>query len=230
MFKPSLIVLSIAVAAALAVGAGTSVRATPYSSAPPGEAASDPPGLLKLVFDDLGNGTIFIGGSTVGMSLPGTFIDDPADPACPSLCTPELTYLLPAAESVITGDVAILDPSGTVIADWLRFTDAAGDISGDASGPGARMIFYFSAPFASNIGDENFVVGPAQTVSGEIATFDYQPAGVPYPQDNEYIGSQAVTPPPPPGAPEPDALALLASAVVALAAAAGRRRLRFLES
>jgi hypothetical protein len=223
MFRPSHLALSIVIAAGLTVGTGVSVQATPFSSAPPGKSALNPADQFKLVFDDLGNGTIFVGGSMIGTSLPGTFLDDPADPACPSACTPELTYLLPASEPIITGDVAVLDPTASVIADWLRFTDAAGDISGGVSGAGARMIFYFMAPFASNIGTQNFVVGPAQTISGGIATFDYQPAGVPYPTDNEYIGSQAVTPPPP-VLPEPESLALLASGIAAMALAAGGYR------
>ncbi len=96
---------------------------------PPGKGARIScitPGQLLLVFDDMGNGTIFIGGSMTGTSLPGTLLDDPADPACPSACTPELTYLLPTSETVVTGDVAILAPGGSVIADWLRFTDDGG--------------------------------------------------------------------------------------------------------
>jgi hypothetical protein len=149
-------------------------------------------------------------------------LDDPADPACPSSCTPELTYLLPASQSVVTGDVAIFAPDGVDIADWLRFTDDSGDISGGDTGPGGRMIFYFEPPFASNIGDGNAVGGPSQVISGGIATFDYQPGGVPYPINNEYIGSQAVGPPP--GVPEPGSLMLLSGSIIAMAAAVGRRR------
>ena len=207
MFRPSILLFTIALAASLTVGLDASVEATqlrqPGVGPPAPGLAASPTDQILLVFDAVGNGTIFVGGSTMGSSLPGTFLDDPADPSCPASCTPALTYLLPASQPVITGDVAIFAPDGIDIADWLRFTDDAGDISGVASGPGERMIFYFEPPFASNIGDENAVAGPAQVISAGIATFDYQPGGVPYPDNNEYIGSQAVGPPPP-GSPSRD--------------------------
>lgn len=220
MSKPSIFFFTIVLAASLAAGVAASAGAKQLGP-PPGLAASHPD-QLKLVFDAEGNGTIFVGGSTIGSSLPGTLLDDPADPACPVSCTPELTYLLPASQSVVTGDVAIFAPDGVDIADWLRFTDDAGDISGGDTGPGGRMIFYFEMPFASNIGDENAVAGPTQVISAGIATFDYQPGGVPYPINNEYIGSQVVGPPP--GVPEPGSLTLLSGAIIAMAATVGRRR------
>jgi hypothetical protein len=228
MFRPSIFLFAIALAASLTVGVDISVEAAPLGGGPaPGLAGSPPPDQILLIFDDMGNGTIFVGGSMTGTSLPGTLMDDPADPACPSMCTPALTYLLPASEPVVTGDVAIFAPGGTVIADWLRFTDTAGDISGADSGPGGRMIFYFDpALFASNIGDGNAAPGPTQVITAGIATFDYQPAGMPYPYNNEYIGSQEVGPPPP-GVPEPGSLALLGGGIIAMAAMIGRRRVNY---
>jgi PEP-CTERM motif len=206
--------LSVAIVACVTL-TGMNVRAELV--APPGLSAVTPVGELLLTFDDMGNGTIAVAGGPT-MSLPGSLLDDPADPACPSTCSPVLTYLLP--ESVVSGDVAILTPDGTEVADWLRFTDAAGTISGADTGVGGRMIFYFEAPFPSNIGLENLIVGPSEVVTDGMATFDYQPAGVPYPQNNEYIGSTIVA-----VVPEPASLLLLGSYVAAIGLVLRYRRL-----
>lgn len=197
----------IAITACLLGVGGTAARAT--GMLPPGLSAVQPAAELLLTFDNLGNGTIAIAGGPPS-SLPGTLLDDPADPACP-VCSPVLTYLLPASEPVITGDVAILAPDGLEIASWLRFTDDAGTISGAPTGAGGRMIFYFEPPFASNIGDGNFVIGPTETVSDGIVSFDYRPGGVPYPENNEFIGSVIGA-----AVPEPGSLALLAGLIIAM--------------
>jgi hypothetical protein len=170
---------------------------------PPGLSAVLPVGELLLTFDDMGNGTIAVGGG-LPSNLPGLLVDDPANPACPSTCAPALTYFLP--ESVVSGDVAILAPDGTDIAAWLRFTDDAGTISGADTGPGERLIFYFDSQFPSNIGLENLIIGPTEVITDGMATFDYRPGGVPYPENNEYIGSITVA-----TVSEPASLILLAS-------------------
>jgi hypothetical protein len=218
MLKPPIFLLCIAFAASLGAAASRNAEAA-VQLAPPGLSALSPPGQLLLTFDNLGNGTIFVGGGS-GTSLPGSLMDDPADPSCPATCTPVLTYLLPPSEPVISGDVAILTESGNEIADWLRFTDDAGTISGASTGMGGRMIFYFETPFAENIGSENFIVGPTEVIADGTASFDYQPAGVAYPANNEFIGSQAVAP----AVPEPSTLALLGSGIAALCCGAIRVR------
>lgn len=218
MLKPPIFLLSIALAACLGAAARTNAEAA-VQIAPPGLSALSPPGQFLLTFDNLGNGTIFVGGGS-GTSLPGSLMDDPADPSCPASCTPVMTYLLPPSEPVVSGDVAILAESGNEIADWLRFTDDAGTISGAATGVGGRMIFYFETPFPENIGSDNFIVGPSEVIADGIASFDYQPAGVAYPADNEFIGSQVIVP----AVPEPATLALLGSGIAALCCGAIRMR------
>ena len=69
---------SVASIACLAILTATSVGAAPMLA--PGLSSVTPPGELLLMFDDMGNGTISVGGGSPG-SLPGTLIDDPADPA-----------------------------------------------------------------------------------------------------------------------------------------------------
>lgn len=183
---------------------------------PPGLSAVSPIGELLLTFDDRGNGTIAIAGGQP-TNLTGSLLDDPANPACPSTCTPALTYLLP--KSVISGDVAIFAPDGTDVAAWLRFTDDAGTISGAATGSGERLIFYFQSPFPSNIGLENLVLGPTEVITDGVATFDYRPGDVPYPENNEYIGSITLA-----AVAEPASLTLFASWMVVSTAFYFRRR------
>ena len=153
--------------------------------------------------------------------LPGMLLADPANADCPSCLA--LTYLLP--ESVLTGDVSIFDPvsEGGGVSSWLRFTDDSGDIAGDAAGTGVRMIFYADVPFPDNIGTVNSLPGPTKMINADgTSSFDYQPAGVPFDQNNEYIGVIGRTT----TVPEPGSLALLGSCVVAMGLIAYRRRQR----
>jgi hypothetical protein len=206
--------LSVTLAIGLTFALGMSVEAAQLA---PGLSAVEPVGDILLVFDDMGKGTITVDGGAPS-SLPGTLMDDPADPACPASCSPVLTYPLP--EPVVSGDVAILTPDGSETAAWLRFTDDAGTISGAATGMGTEMIFYFEPPFASNIGGFNFVIGPSEVVTDGTATFNYQPGGVPFPQNNEFIGSMTIVP----AVPEPTSLALLGSFLAAMGVNVHRRR------
>jgi hypothetical protein len=189
---------------------------------PPGLSALTPAGELLVNFDDNGNATMAVNGSPPA-PLTGSLM---ADPACSGSCPPALTYLLP--ESVVSGDVAILDPAslGGGVNDWLRFTDDIGNIDGTVTGDGSRMIFYSmfglaDVPFPANIGSENFVIGPTAVVSDGTISFDYQPGGVPYPENNEYIGIIHIHQV---AIPEPASLGLLAAYLAAAGIIVRRRQ------
>lgn len=218
--------LPIALAAGVIAAAGAS--AEPVHLVPPGLSTQHPAGAFLLRFDENGNATVAVDG---GASTPlhGTLLPDPANTDCPTCLA--LTYLLP--ESVSTGDVEVFDPDGVTTSDWLRFTDDTGDIAGDPAGAGVRLIYYSlfggptdtalaDVPFPDNIGSQNSLSGPSETVSDGTSTFDYQPAGVPYPANNEYIGisDEAAA------VPEPASLVLLGSAAAAMGVLIRRRRSR----
>lgn len=149
---PSLF-LSCSVIACLAVASTTGFGAE--QGLPPGLSPVTPAGELLVNFDENGNATMALNGGP-SMPLMGSLMPDPA---C-SGCAPALTYLLP--ESVISGDVAIVSPAsqGGGISNWLRFTDDFGNIDGEATGDGSRMIYYSLCcddalavvPFPANIG------------------------------------------------------------------------------
>jgi hypothetical protein len=223
MYRPSIFLLSMALAGAWLVATGTSAHA--LSPLAPGLSATEPPGELLVSFDENGNAIMTVDGGSP-TTLTGTLMVDPADPSGPL----GLTYLLP--ESVLTGDVDIFDPDGA-LSDALRFTDASGDISGDAAGAGARMIYYSDlvpdpgdllqladTGFPSNLNSDNFVIGPTEIVGPTGSSFDYQPAGLPFPQNNEYIGVSDVAV----LVPEPASLALLGSGMTMLGVIVRRRR------
>lgn len=201
--------------------AATSVSAPLPSN--PGQSTANPaaafPAFL-LNFDENGNATVAVDGGTA-TPLTGTLISDPSNP-CPS-CALVLAYPLP--EPVVTGTVEILDPGGA-ISDALRFTDAAGIISGAATGAGPIMIYYSDTVpdpgsqsqladtgFPSNLTAGNFAVGPTETVGPGGASFDYQSGGVPYPLDNEYVGISDVAAV---AVPEPASFALFGSVIAAM--------------
>ena len=211
--------LSIGFIFGVTTGAGAQVPPAP------GLSAVTPTGPFLLNFDENGNATIAVNGGATN-PLTGTLMADPSNPAGGGELV--LTYLLP--EPVVTGDVSFAEPGTTLISDWLRFTDSAGTISGGATGAGARMIFYSDfelgepptdladTGFPADIGTQNSLalleVGPEGNNG-----FDYQPGGVPYPQNNEYIGISDLA-----AVPEPASLALLGSFMAMLGLAVRRRR------
>lgn len=218
-------VLSVLIASAL-VGSllsavGTSATAGPLSA--PGLSAL-PADSFLLSFNENGQANITLNGGSA-IPLTGTLVVDPSN-SCPS-CALVLAYPLP--ESVITGTVMTPEPAakGVGIGGALRFTDAAGTISGATTSAGAEMIYYAQAGgtaladtgFPANLTSGDFFVGPTEASWGGYNTFDYQPGGVPYPQNNEYsyIGAG--------GIPEPSSLVLLGSAIAAMGLMVRRRRL-----
>ena len=119
---------------------------------------------------------------------------------------PVLIYNLP--QQVISGDVRILEPTATnaVLSDALRFTTGSGDgkgvISGAATGAGRTVMIYYSdfvpgdpddnaladVGIPHKLGHRNSVVNIAEVGPEGNNGFDYQPGGVPYPENNEYFG------------------------------------------
>jgi hypothetical protein len=167
---------------------------------------------FNITFDENGNGSISVNGGPVE-PLQGSLMPDPTNGGVPAL-----TYLLP--QRVVTGTLLIYEDAGkTILGDALRFTDAAGTISGGLSGDGVRMIFY-SALGGGMLADTGFPAniltgGPTSSiVENADGTFDYLPGGV---QDNQYHGVSQEVSPAVPSTPEPSSLSLLALGGVALA-------------
>jgi hypothetical protein len=216
--------LSAAFVGGLGVAVCTSAGAVPalpgaIAPALPGQVLPSPSDPILLQFDENGNATISQNGG-VPVPLIGVLLPDPSctDLGCP---TPVLTYLLP--EPVVTGDVEIPEPDGG-LSDVLRFTDAAGTLSGAVAGSGARMIYYSDFELGElnpDLTDTGFppnlcgtgvncTIGPTEVGPEGSNSFDYQPGGVPYPGNNEYqgISDGAFTP-----IREPASLVLLGSAM-----------------
>ena len=86
-------------------------------------------------FDENGNGAID------GAAWTGTvgLMADPTNGVAGNV----LTYMLPPNMLAVQGDIVIYEPGGVIIGDVLRFTNAAGSLSG--GGFDDRVIFYSTA-------------------------------------------------------------------------------------
>jgi hypothetical protein len=147
-------------------------------------------------FDENGNGLIDLRAGAGFQPNPGFMAPDPTQPGNPLV----LMYLLPAP--TVNGDVRIWeDSSGTVLSDVLRFTDAAGDLSGQNA---TLMIFYSlpdeGPPALADTGIPTALVPIDGGGTFEVGdNFQWAPGGV---WDNVYNGISNI--------PEPGAPALLA--------------------
>ena len=181
--------------------------------------------VMLLHFDENGHGTIAENGGPT-RPLSGVLAADPSSPNGGGV--PVLTYFLP--EPVISGTACFSEPGGGgAQSDCLRFTDNTGVINGGVTGAGSRMIYYSDfelgepntdladTGFPTNILTGNFLQSVEVGTEGNNG-FDYQPGGVPYPGNNEYIGIS--------DAPEPASLALLGGGLLSFGLLVRRRRSR----
>jgi hypothetical protein len=100
-------------------------------------------------FDEVGNGKADLPGLGL-VTFPSAVIPDPSNGNQPAL-----SYLLapsPPFTSPSVGDVTILDPT-TGMSDIIRFTDPAGDITGNN---GASEIFFYSLLGGGSLADTGF--------------------------------------------------------------------------
>jgi len=207
-----------------AANAGADVMLAPGTPCPtnPCSESDDP---FTATFDENGHGTAtVIGGPTA--ALPFVVGANPSNPVGFPL---SLIYTLP--QPVVTGSVTFSEPGGGV-SDALRFTDAAGSISGTTGG--TLMIFFSDSAEAgeipsladtgipTNINTGNFLACPTSPICtvGEVGAegnngFTYSPGG------NVYNGiSDVAVPGPIVGAGLPGLIAVCGG----LVALARRRR------
>jgi hypothetical protein len=158
---------------------------------------------LLLKFDENGNASIRVNNGAF-QPLTGALGTDPSVPAAPGN-PPVLIYNLPL--QVVSGDVRILEPLSTngELSDALRFTTLSGAgkgvIDGSVTGAGRTVMIYYS-DFVPGDPDDNALADtgfPSNLGTGLVTSitevgpeghngFDYLPAGVPFPANNEYIG------------------------------------------
>jgi hypothetical protein len=215
---------TLALAACLGSLGLASVDAQAQVRALPGASTTIPVGPFLLRFDENFNATISVNGGPP-TTLVGTLAADPAVPVVVGLPL-ALTFMLP--EPVVSGDVSFTETAGAPPSDWLRFTDAAGNISGVGTGTGSRMLFYSNLEtgetnplpadhaFPENLGSGLTVSMLETGVEGNNG-FDYRPGGVAYPNNNEYIGISDPVP-------EPETYALMLAGLGVVSLAARRRR------
>lgn len=110
---------------------------------------SDP---FTLNFDENGNGSISINRGEF-TPLQGTLAMDPSNGGIFAL-----TYTLPPGQTpVVNGDVLVMEPFGAGMSDVIRFTDAAGRLTGITAD---RMIYYSDTAeaneFTGDLADTGF--------------------------------------------------------------------------
>jgi hypothetical protein len=162
-------------------------------------------GAFVLNFDETGRANVSVNGGPF-TSLTGTLMANPSNAGLPGLLG--LTYLLP--ETVINGDVGITRASDGPFSDGLRFTDAAGNLTGFTAN---RLVYYSDfgdGQLADTGAPSNFTV--AATVT-EVGLEDVQETFVYTPAPNTYNGvSDGMLA----AVPEPASLVLLGAALTCL--------------
>ncbi len=167
---------------------------------------------FTFTFDENGYGLYNNGSVHV---ITGTMLADPTNPGFNVL-----TYNLSAFQTGIgCGTVLVLNEDGTTVSDAIRFTNAAGVMSGSY---GDRMLYY-SADGGTDLADTglpaNLRLGNPGSVIESNGSFVFHAFG-----PNDYYGTSGDGVPPPTHTPEPGTLALIVGSMVAGGTIAKRRR------